>query len=183
MRVENMFEPRKPRDYKDQFFEYVVGLLIPWYGFINVHTKIINTIALHKRVVSNMHIQVIVINVPHEYLRHIVVCCVSVLTWCFRYNIPTYHQHTSYTLLSEHADLYRLRKWGITKGQAQTLIVLEIVLFPDSVLWYETICSLSLRYDLNHFIFSLCNPWYSIFFKTIEWFVKTFFYVKWAHGC
>ena len=30
MRGENiMLEPRKPRDYKDQFFTYVVGLLIP----------------------------------------------------------------------------------------------------------------------------------------------------------
>ena len=29
MRGENMLEPRKPRDYKDQLFAYVVGLLIP----------------------------------------------------------------------------------------------------------------------------------------------------------
>ena len=29
MRGENMLEPRKPRDYKDQFFAYVVGLHIP----------------------------------------------------------------------------------------------------------------------------------------------------------
>ena len=54
-----MLEPRKPRDYKDQYVSYVVGLLIPCYGFIYFHTKIINTIALHKLVVSNMHIQVV----------------------------------------------------------------------------------------------------------------------------
>ena len=29
MRGENMLEPRKPRDYEDQFCTYVVGLLIP----------------------------------------------------------------------------------------------------------------------------------------------------------
>ena len=29
MRGENMLEPRTPRDYKDQFFVYVVGLHIP----------------------------------------------------------------------------------------------------------------------------------------------------------
>ena len=67
MRVENMLGPRKPRDYKIilciiMLSVYLFHDMVSFY----FHIKIINTIALHKLVVSNMHIQVIVINVQNS---------------------------------------------------------------------------------------------------------------------
>ena len=51
---------------KTNFLHMLSVCLLHDNGFINFHTKIINTIALHKLVVSNMDIQVIVINVHNS---------------------------------------------------------------------------------------------------------------------